>query len=96
MMPVLHRCRAALAEVVIHDVLIMKIRSCAQPIFEVQPGEDLDLVQYTGLPNAAAVDISRAMVGVDCVVGIAGCVWFAGQLQDFSIGAFSETEILQT
>lgn len=35
---------AALVEVVVHDAFRQKVSSCAQPVLEIQPGEDLDIV----------------------------------------------------
>jgi hypothetical protein len=81
--------------VVLHNVLRMDIKSCAQPVFEVQPGEDFDLVRHTGLPNAATVDISRAMCAIERSVCITGCVGLAGQLQDSRVGALPESEFMQ-
>lgn len=58
MVPVFHSRRAALALVVVHNVLGAEVGSRAQPVFEVQPGEDFNFVGNTGLLDATPVHIT--------------------------------------
>jgi hypothetical protein len=61
---------ASFTEGVVENVLGMQIRSCAEPVFKIQPGENLHFVGHSSFPYPLSVQVHTLHIG-DGVIRVA-------------------------